>query len=128
MGTESEYNIEAPSFMDLLSVFSRKWALLVITAAGNFDGVRFNELRKELGGISPKTLSNTIKELVKIGIVEVVKYPGPPLIIRYFLTPEGLALRESILPLMKWLCEKSSQCDSLAVKHALDILNLYPEE
>lgn len=127
MDTESGDNTEEHSFMGLLSVFSRKWTLLVITATGNFEGVRFNELRRELGGISPKTLSNTIKELVKAGILETVKYPGPPLMIRYFLSEEGIALRASILPIIKWLCEKSSHCDSLAVRHALNFWNLDPE-
>jgi DNA-binding HxlR family transcriptional regulator len=53
----------------LIDVISKKWALLIINALDNCGTFRFNKrvrvrkLMEALNGISPKTLSDTLKEL-----------------------------------------------------------------
>ena len=43
----------------IIDVISKKWALLIINAIGNYGSLRFNKLMEELRGISPKTLADT---------------------------------------------------------------------
>ncbi len=119
MDLQYKGNEPEDSFMELLCVLNRKWTILVITAIGNHEGVRFNELKRELNGISPKTLSETIKELENIGVVESTRIMGPPLRIQYYLTKEGSSLRDSILPALKWLSDRSASCNSIAVRRAI---------
>lgn len=105
-------------FMKLLCIINRKWTVLVIVAIGNFEGVRFNDLKRELHCISSKTLSETIRELDNIGVVTTVRSPGPPLRIKYYLTEEGKELRKAVLPALEWIYEKVPACNIMAVKNA----------
>jgi len=47
----------------VIDIISKKWALLIVNAIGYRGKLRFNDLMKELNGISPKTLSDTLKKL-----------------------------------------------------------------
>jgi len=54
---------------EIMGVISKKWAFLIISELGNCGKLRFNCLIEQLGGISPKTLSDTLKILNKEGLV-----------------------------------------------------------
>jgi DNA-binding Lrp family transcriptional regulator len=54
----------------VIDVISKKWALLIVNSIGNNGRLRFNSLIGELGGISPKTLSDTLKELQAEGLIK----------------------------------------------------------
>jgi DNA-binding HxlR family transcriptional regulator len=86
----------------VINVISKKWALLMINAIGNCERIRFNDLTKELGGISPKTLSDTLKELHKEGLIKRESFAEIPPRVEYSLTKDGVELRKSIIPLLKW--------------------------
>ena len=58
-------------------------------------------------GISPKTLSNRLKELKKAGLIDRKAYAEVPLKVEYSLTKEGIAVRDLITPLMKWAYNKT---------------------
>ena len=47
----------------VIDVISKKWALFIINVLCNRGKLRFNDLMHELNGISPKTLSDTLKNL-----------------------------------------------------------------
>jgi DNA-binding HxlR family transcriptional regulator len=53
---------------------------------------RFNELERSLHGISPKTLSERLRELERHGVVERRTYPEVPVRVEYSLTDKGRAL------------------------------------
>lgn len=62
----------------------------------------FNELMRRIGGISSKTLSATLKQLQREGMVirEVVSMQ--PFSVRYCLTEKGRELKPVIDELMRW--------------------------
>lgn len=107
--------------MELLHVINRKWTILTIVAIGNHSGVRFNQLKGELNGISSKTLSETMRELEKSGVTKSQITITDSLITEYFLTENGKELREAMLPAVKWIYEKSGKCRSRAVCMALGV-------
>ncbi len=72
-------------------IVSGKWTLLIFRdLAGGTR--RFNELERSLYGISPKTLSQRLRSLEKVGMIERRSYPQVPPRVEYSLTPKGGAL------------------------------------
>jgi len=92
----------------VIDVISKKWALLIVNALGNCGKLRFNDLTQELGGISPKTLSDTLKELQAQGLIKRESYAEIPPRVEYSLTQDGAELRKSIIPLLKWAATREN--------------------
>lgn len=87
-----------------LALIADKWAVLVITtlAAGSW---RYNALRRELGEISQKMLTQTLRDLECNGLVERTVYPDSPPRVEYNLTPLGRTLVEALTVLRDWANE-----------------------
>ena len=64
--------------------------------------IRFNELRRCVGGISQKMLSQRLRELERSGFLERRVLPGRVLGVEYGITPLGLTLREPVSALYRW--------------------------
>lgn len=92
----------------VIDVIGKKWALLVVNAIGNNGHLRFNGIMEELGGISPKTLSDTLKELQAEGLIRREAFSEIPPRVEYSLTVDGTELRKSIIPLLGWAAKRSS--------------------
>ena len=92
----------------IIDVISKKWALLIVNTIGNNGKLRFNSLIEELTGISPKTLSDTLKELQAEGIIKRESFAEIPPRVEYSLTKDGAELRKSIIPLLKWAATRTN--------------------
>jgi len=92
----------------VIDVISKKWALLIVNAIGNDGKLRFNSLMEELHGISPKTLADTLKELQAEGIIKRESFAEIPPRVEYSLTKDGVELRKSIIPLLKWAATRTN--------------------
>ena len=92
----------------VIDVISKKWALLIINAIGNYEKLRFNNLSRELGNISPKTLSDTLKELRAEGLIKRETFAEIPPRVEYSLTRDGAELRKAIIPLLKWAATRTT--------------------
>ncbi|WP_114948440.1 winged helix-turn-helix transcriptional regulator [Microvirga calopogonii] len=78
-----------------------KWAVLILGLLK--DGpVRFNQLRREIEGISQKMLSQTLKNLERDGLVQRTAYPTVPVTVEYALTPLGRTLTDTFDALRQW--------------------------
>lgn len=67
------------------------------------DGLkRFGELQRLLPGISPKTLSQRLKELEKHGVVTKKVFDEMPLRVEYSLTEKGASLKKVIAQMEEW--------------------------
>ena len=64
--------------------------------------VRFNELKRELSGITDAMLTKILKELIKENIVKRVQYNEIPPRVEYSLTPNGLNLVNALNEVTKW--------------------------
>ena len=84
-----------------LSVINGKWTLLILRDL--FDGTRrFGELRRSLEGISPRTLSQRLRELEGQGIVSRVVYAEVPPRVEYSLTEKGNSLGAILEQMKVW--------------------------
>jgi len=65
--------------------------------------VRFNDLRRTVGGISQRMLTRTLRGLERDGIVERAVTPTKPPQVSYTLTPLGRSLLEKVFGLALWV-------------------------
>lgn len=93
-----------------LRVIGGKWTLLILRDLLT-GPKRFGELRKSLGGVSPKTLSLRLRELEHDGILTRTVYPEVPLRVEYALTPAGSTLSDVIEVLRHWGTQWTSPTD-----------------
>ena len=91
----------------IIDVIGKKWALQIITVIGNYGTLRFGEIMEKLGKISPKSLTDRLKELKTAALVKREVFAEIPPRVEYSLTSEGLKLRELVIPLMKWARTKN---------------------
>jgi DNA-binding HxlR family transcriptional regulator len=90
----------------IIDIISKKWALLIINEIGNHKRIRYNDLMKEIEGISPKTLADTLKDLVNHKLVKRESFNEIPPRVDYTLTKDGEDLRYAIIPLLQWALSK----------------------
>jgi DNA-binding HxlR family transcriptional regulator len=85
----------------VLDRIADKWAVLVLGLLG--DGpVRFNQLRRQIAGISQKMLSQTLKSLERDGLVSRRAIATVPVTVEYSITPLGATLSATVDGLRIW--------------------------
>jgi DNA-binding HxlR family transcriptional regulator len=90
----------------VINVIGDKWSILVIGTLGNFGILRFQELKNKLEGISPKTLTDKLRRLEKVGLVNRQSFNEVPPRVQYSLTRGGESLRAALNPLLQWAAKK----------------------
>jgi DNA-binding HxlR family transcriptional regulator len=86
----------------IINTISKKWAILIISILGRHDRLRFNDIMSNIEGISPKSLTDLLKELQKEGLIQREAFSEIPPRVEYFLTDDGKQLCEAIIPLIQW--------------------------
>lgn len=88
----------------MIDVVGKKWAFCVLTLLGRYGTIRFGPIQRCLSGVSPATLTTTLRSLEHAGLVRRVPAQGPRGPVRaYGLTPTGQNLYDRLLPLADWL-------------------------
>lgn len=95
----------------LLSRIGDKWSVLVVMLLGE-QPRRFNELRREIGGVSQKMLSSTLRSLERDGFVSRTVHPTVPPRVDYALTDLGRELLEPVSALGQWAMANTDRIDS----------------
>ncbi len=85
----------------VLTLISDKWTALVVGSLEH-GSRRFSELRREIGGISQKMLTLTLRDLEKNGIVQRTIYAEVPPRVEYRLTPLGKSLMKPLATIRTW--------------------------
>jgi len=88
---------------DILSVVTDKWSILIILMLGNYEKLRFNEIKKTIRGISSKILSERLKRMEKDGYIVRKVYPQVPIKIEYQLSKFGIRYLDQLLNLTEWI-------------------------
>jgi DNA-binding HxlR family transcriptional regulator len=86
---------------EILNRVGDKWSMQVIVVLRAAPR-RFNDLRRQVDGISQQMLTRTLKALERDGLVErTVRATSPPQV-EYALTPFGHSLAEPVRGLALW--------------------------
>ncbi|ADI09245.1 putative transcriptional regulator [Streptomyces bingchenggensis BCW-1] len=105
-----------PSRLVLEHVTSR-WGVLVLSVL--MDGThRFSEVRRAIGGVSEKMLTQTLQTLERDGFVHREAYPVIPPHVDYSLTELGEEAARRVWALAQWTNEKVPEV--LAAREAYD--------
>lgn len=94
------YNEHCPTRM-VLDRIADKWTVLVIGALEN-ETKRFGQLRREIGGVSQKMLTQTLRGLERDGLVARVVYASVPPKVEYSLTELGRTLVRILEAIRQW--------------------------
>ena len=86
---------------DVLARVGDKWSVLVVTRLGP-GPMRFNELRRTIGGISQRMLTQSLRDLQRDGLIARRVYPTVPPSVDYRLTDLGRSLIEPLAGLIRW--------------------------
>src|SRR5690349_16965409 len=107
---------------EVLARVGDKWSVLVVTRLGG-GPLRFNELRRSIGGISQRMLTLTLRGLERDGLITRTVFPTVPPRVEYALTALGHDLLQPVSALGDWalrnqakIARARDQFDGLAKK------------
>jgi DNA-binding HxlR family transcriptional regulator len=95
----------------VLQLVGDKWTVLIVMQLGLHGTVRFNELKRLIGGITQRMLTLTLRSLERDGMVARRVYPTVPPKVEYALTPLGKSLLVPISHLGGWAREHMDAID-----------------
>ncbi len=87
---------------NIISRFSGKWAILVLCILAENESTRFNAIGRAIPDISPKVLSDTLKNLEQDHLIVRTLYAEIPPRVEYSLTDLGKELVPLIGNLISW--------------------------
>lgn len=100
--TPTGVDIKDTGFGYTLSIIGGKYKMIILYWLAEYkDVIRFNEMKRCIGTISYKTLSQTLKELEADGLVIREEYPQIPPRVEYRLSRKG----KSLIPVLDMMCE-----------------------
>lgn len=95
-------NFEDTGFSYTLSLISGKYKMVILYCLMEFGVVRYSELKRYIRTISHKTLSTSLKELERDGLIIRTEYPQIPPKVEYRLSLKGASLMEILDRLCVW--------------------------
>jgi DNA-binding HxlR family transcriptional regulator len=95
----------------LLSRVGDKWTVLVVGVLGG-GPMSFNALRRQVGDISQKMLSTTLRNLERDGFVNRTVTPTNPPQVEYALTDLGSGLLEPVRALAAWTLANADRIEA----------------
>ena len=84
-----------------VQIIGSKWKLLIMRNLFARPW-RFNELKKDLEGISQKVLTDSLRSMEADGIVTRTVYAEVPPRVEYALSPLGESMRPIIMAMRQW--------------------------
>src|SRR4028119_1313308 len=90
-----------PYMRQTLDLVSDKWVVAVIYALSGGQK-RYGELQREIGDVSQRMLTRTLRNLESDGLVSRRVHSVKPPIVEYALTPLGETLVEPLRNLCDW--------------------------
>lgn len=87
---------------NIVSRFSGKWSMLILCVLSENEATRFNEIGKAIPDISPKVLTDTLKNLEADGLILRKLYAEIPPKVEYSLSDIGKSLMPHIENIIGW--------------------------
>ncbi len=94
------YQADCPTRL-VLDRIADKWTVLVLLLLQR-QPWRFNELRREVEGVSPKMLSHTLKSMERDGLIARKAHATVPVTVEYSILPLGRTLAAQMDSLRTW--------------------------
>jgi len=101
----------------ILARIGEKWSMLVVMLLREGPR-RFNDIKRNTGGISQQMLTRTLRGLERDGMVTRTIFPTSPPQVEYSLTELGRSMAEPVLAFGRWVQEHLAEVD--AARHRFD--------
>ena len=85
-----------------MSVIEGRWKTVILCKLYMNGPMRFNQLMKEISGISPRILTKQLKEMESDGIINRTSYSEIPPRVEYSITEKGLSLGPILKAMADW--------------------------
>lgn len=105
---------------DVMALASDKWSILIVLFLGYYPKLRFNALKKKVGGISAKVLSERLKVLEQDGYLIRHAYAEVPVRVEYELSPFGFEYLQRLVELTEWITGHSATIMARRKKAVMD--------
>src|ERR1700712_503314 len=99
----------------VLARIGDKWSVLIVSRLGARP-MRFNELKREIGGISQRMLTLTLRGLERDGLVTRTIFATIPPRVDYELTPLGRSLLVPVNALADWALKNAQKIEMARAK------------
>jgi DNA-binding HxlR family transcriptional regulator len=113
------FNADCPTRL-ILNRIADKWTVLVVILLQT-ETKRFSLLQREIGGISQKMLTQTLRNLERDGLVNRTVYATVPPKVEYALTPLGHTLKDLLYAVKTW--SETNINEVIAAQNSYDKLN-----
>jgi DNA-binding HxlR family transcriptional regulator len=113
---ELPFNCGMEAVLDLLA---GKWKLLIVYHLMHGEQLRFSELRRLVGNVSEKMLSQHLKEMACDGLVQRIDFRTVPPHVEYALTEFGRSLARTLQPLCAWGSENMEEIGAISSARAV---------
>lgn len=113
------FNADCPTRL-ILNRIADKWTVLVMILLES-ETKRFSYLQREIGGISQKMLTQTLRGLERDGLVSRKVYATVPPKVEYSLTPLGHTLKDMLYSIKTW--SETNIKEVLSAQKTYDELN-----
>ncbi|MFF0647158.1 winged helix-turn-helix transcriptional regulator [Streptomyces tendae] len=100
------FRADCPS-RPILDQIADKWSMMVMALLER--PTRFNELKRNLEGITQRVLTQTLRRLERNGMIRRTVLPTSPVGVEYSLTTLGESLREPFGHLYDWTVAHSGE-------------------
>jgi DNA-binding HxlR family transcriptional regulator len=87
---------------EIIGRVADKWTMLVLEALAEKGCLRFKQLANEVGNVSQKMLTKTVRQMEADGLLIRTVYPVIPPRVEYRLTEMGLSLGEAFCGVWLW--------------------------
>ncbi|WP_315812334.1 helix-turn-helix domain-containing protein [Bradyrhizobium sp. SZCCHNR2028] len=101
---------------EILDLVGDKWSLYIIATLKD-GSVRFNELRRQIDGISQRMLTITLRGLERDGLVKRTLFPTIPPRVDYELTDVGRTLLAPVMALVTWANTNQENIQNARVRY-----------
>lgn len=92
--------VDEEPFIYTMSLISGKWKMHILFLLSKRENFRYGELKRKLGKISHKMLSNQLKELENDDLIIRTQYNEVPPKVEYSLSKRG----KSLMPVLSAIC------------------------
>jgi DNA-binding HxlR family transcriptional regulator len=100
---------------NVLARVGDKWSVLIVSRLGK-QPMRFNELKREIAGISQRMLTLTLRGLERDGLITRTVFATIPPRVDYELTALGRSLLEPVNALADWALKHAPKIELARMK------------
>ncbi|MBI6854928.1 helix-turn-helix domain-containing protein [Pseudomonas lijiangensis] len=85
----------------VLDQVANKWSIMILTLL--CDGpIRFNEIKRRIGSITHKSLTEALRRLERCGLIRREVICSSPVAVQYEITDLGITLGAPVMALLQW--------------------------